>query len=36
MTDIEKLVLFVLSVLACPLCAPTVIDMIERKEDVHD
>lgn len=33
MTDIEKLALFVLTALTCPLCVPLVIDMIERKEE---
>jgi hypothetical protein len=33
MSDTEKLMLFVLTALACPLCIPIVLDMIEREEE---
>lgn len=33
MSDTEKLMLFVLTALACPLCISIVFDMIERKDN---
>lgn len=36
MSDTEKLMLFVLTALACPLCIPIVINMIEREDDETD